>query len=288
MRWALVCLLMWWGGGIAWGGVEELRAFVAEAEAAYAEGRALLAEAAGLEEEDEAGAGALRGEALRAFRRSVVAYDGALLAAREAGIENGGLHYNRGNALLLAGKTGGAVAAYLRAERLGGVAGGDLSRNLAIARGRVTPEIEGASRGVDRGPVALGPVVWAHRAVSGEVKLWVFVVSAAVFWGLMGVRLFDRGLVARRVALVFFGVALVASGSVAADVFGERARVGVVIDGGVVARTGPGDGYGARFTGELGSGVEMTMEEERAGWVRGRLADGRVGWVERGVVEVVE
>jgi len=90
------------------------------------------------------------------------------------------------------------------------------------------------------------------------------------------------------VAVGCFGVALVTSVSVAADVVGERSPVAVVVAEGAAARTGPGEGYGRRFTEELSEGVEMRVEEVRGAWVAGRLADGRRAWVSRGSLELVE
>jgi len=222
-----------------------------------------------------------------AFGEAARLWGEAVEVAEASGIENGGLFFNRGSALLMAGEVGRAIAAYLRAERL---RPGDerVLRGLAVARDRVRTRVEGWEGGVASGMAVMRPVVWAHRRVPGVVKVWVFVVSAACFWGVLVVRLVRRGAGPWPVGAGFFAVALVTSASVAADVVGERAVVAVVVAEGVAARTGPGEGYGRRFTEDLSEGVEMRVEEVRGGWVAGRLADGRRGWVSRGAVEIVD
>ena len=226
-------------------------------------------------------------ERVEAFGEAARLWGEAVGIAESGGVENGGLHFNLGSALLMAGEVGPAIAAYLRAERL---RPGDerVARGVGVAREKVRARVEGAEGGVDSGMAIVRPLVWAHRRVPGGVKVWVFVVSAACFWGVLGVRLVRREAGPWPVAAGCFAVALLTSASVAADVLGERADVAVVVAEGVAARTGPGEGYGRRFTEDLSEGVELRVEEVRGGWVAGRLADGRRAWVERGSVEVVD
>jgi tetratricopeptide (TPR) repeat protein len=253
-------------------------AVVAEADAAYA---------AGVRERD-----AQPRLAREMFELAETGYRRVL---DEGGFTSSGLLYNLGNTHAQLNEHGAAIAAYLRARRLE-PGNADVQHNLRVVRSRVATRVEGAERGVlasGGGAVAaLRPVVWAHRATAGEAKLWVFIVSAALFWGVLGVRLWigERGgrpWPARRVALVPFAVALAASASLAWEAFGPQAEVAVVVGDEVEARTGPDESYGARFTGALAPGVELLVVERIDDWLRVRLADGRSAFVPRDAVDVI-
>ena len=252
-------------------------AVVAEAQAAYEAG----VRRAG---EDEFAAAPLFELAAIGFRRAI----------EEGGLETAALRFNLANGYARLGSLGLAIEQYLIAERLN-PADGSIRRNLLLVRGRVATLIEGAESGVvgePAGGALLEPVRAAHRAVPGPVKLWIFVGSAALFWGLLGVRLWrwsrgERAWPARRVIATPFVVALLTSASVGWEAFGLEAQVAVVVGDSVHARTGPDESYGRRFTEPLTPGVELLVLERRGAWVRGRLANGRDAFVPESGVSIV-
>jgi hypothetical protein len=202
--------------------------------------------------------------------------------ARQAGAENGALEFNLGNAYLESGDLGRAIAAYLRAERfMPGNA--DLAHNLAQARGMVSSSFDrgGTTMLVDsvarwwhlvpRGTrtalawscwLAFGGIV-AARALAGARPTHGVAGAAwrTAFWAMLG-------------GWILFGGTLLADAALAAT----RPRA-VLLEAGTTLRKGNGDGFEPAFVETLGPGVECTVLEERPGWLRLELPDGRSGWV---------
>jgi hypothetical protein len=202
--------------------------------------------------------------------------------ARQAGAENGALEFNLGNAYLESGDLGRAIAAYLRAERfMPGNA--DLAHNLAQARGMV-------SSSFDRGGTTMlvdSVARWWHLVPRGTRTALAWSCWLA-FWGIVAARALAGARpthgaagAAWRTAFwamlggwVLFGGTLLADAALAAT----RPRA-VLLEAGTTLRKGNGDGFEPAFVETLGPGVECTVLEERPGWLRLELPDGRSGWV---------
>jgi hypothetical protein len=202
--------------------------------------------------------------------------------ARQAGAENGALEFNLGNAYLESGDLGRAIAAYLRAERfMPGNA--DLAHNLAEARGMV-------SSSFDRGGTTMlvdSVARWWHLVPRGTRTALAWSCWLA-FWGIVAARALAGARPTHGVAgaawrtafwamlggWVLFGGTLLADAALAAT----RPRA-VLLEAGTTLRKGNGDGFEPAFVETLGPGVECTVLEERPGWLRLELPDGRSGWV---------
>jgi hypothetical protein len=224
---------------------------------------------------------------VQAFRQS--ARDWQRVA--ETGASNGPLHFNLGNAYFQAGDTGRAIVHYLRAERLM-PGSADLEQNLRTARASVQHSFSRAGGALLVESVAR----WWHLVPLGarEALAWL---AWAVFWSLLlahllapravGGSAFKDG--ARKVVLaasalvwVMFGGTLVAD-----RLLGSLRPQGVLVEPNVQLRKGNGDGFDPAFAEALGPGVEFTILEERPGWWRIELPDGRTGWVKAGQGERV-
>ncbi len=84
------------------------------------------------------------------------------------------------------------------------------------------------------------------------------------------------------------GAALLLLGSLLAGEAGARSRRdGVVLAGEVVARKGDGTAYQSSFVDPLHAGTEFRLLEQRAGWYRIRLSDGRTAWIPAEAAELV-
>lgn len=215
---------------------------------------------------------------MQAFREAAREWD----RARLAGAENGPLEFNLGNAYLESGELGRAIAAYLRAERF--MPGDpDLAHNLAQARSMV-------SSSFDRGGTTMlvdSVARWWHLVPRGtrEALGWA---CWLVFWGIVAARALGgarpaAGLAAAAWKFAFWAMLggwLLFGGSVIADevLAASRPRA-VLLEPGTVLRKGNGDGFEPAFVETLGPGVECTVLEERPGWLRLALPDGRTGWV---------
>jgi uncharacterized protein YgiM (DUF1202 family) len=214
---------------------------------------------------------------LDAFRASAAAWD----AVRSKGVRNGALEFNLGNAQLQSGDVGRAIASYLRAERM--IPGDpDLQANLAHARSLVT-----TSFGRPGGTMLVDSVTRVWHLVPHDVRRDVALGAWVALGALAALRLLARRTPTPGVrtawnwALGSLGaVAVLFGGSVIADAARTRtADEAVLVADAVTLRKGNGEGYDPAFAETLGHGVECRLLEERPGWLRIELPDGRSGWI---------
>ena len=244
---------------------------------------ALLREAAELyrtaDELQTAGRAAAAAEALR----------GALLRYRRVGQatgwSNGLLAYNAANTHLRLGDVGRAVLMYRRAAEL--VPGNrDVRRGLAHARGLRADRIEEtASSGAARIALFWRGLLPARTRAMAFLALWT------AFWAGFVLRMLTAG-VRRRgwlrpvgAACLLLAAALAAS--LAVDAIDARTPAGVITAASVVARQGDGHSYEPSFESALHGGTEFRLLEDRGGWWRIRLADGRRTWIAASAAELV-
>lgn len=219
----------------------------------------------------------------RAFAESAAGWE----RLRAEGFGGGALEFNLGNAYMQAGDLGRAIARYLAAERdLPGDA--DLAGNLAQARSRVASSFDRSGS-----TVLVDSVARAWHLVPAGARQAIFWSAWIAFWALLAVRLAvgpATSAAARAVlpaALWTAGVAgALFGGSLLADEALRRMNPkAVLVEQGVVLRKGNGDGFEPAFAESLGPGVECTVLEERPGWLRVELPDGRTGWVRQSQAE---
>lgn len=199
------------------------------------------------------------------------------------GIESSALHRAEGNARLLAGDVGRAIACYRRAERLDPRderTRQSLAHARALVRTSVTPGLE------ER---ALRTALWWRGIVP---RSWMFAAFAVAFGGVWAVEL-ARLVLRRRPGHAWAAacavVAAVTLGSLVVEHVAFRmVEHAVVVDRSVAARTGPSDEvYPPAFETPLSAGVEGVVTVRRDGWARLRLADGRDAWVPAGSIETI-
>ena len=195
-------------------------------------------------------------------------------------IDNHVLHANRGAALLLAGDTGHAVAAFRRAERLDPTDPA-VVQGLAAARAKVGATVAPAmpSRLTDALLAWRGHV---PRPVLAAVAIWAYVLAwIAGAARLLGVRRATTGIVAGAVLALACAAPLVIERAL--DAGPDHA---VIVAREVVGLNGPSVGaYGPTFASPLQAGLECRIMERRGDWVRIRLADARDTWVPRQAIE---
>lgn len=271
MRAVMVCVVMGLAGaGIARGeSMEKARQVLAEGEQSFERGLAAA-------EKDR--------EASTAHFRKAAATWASL---REAGVHNAKLEYNIGNAWMLTGDYGRAIASYRRGAAL--EPGNEVVReglDAARKRAGVVAPTTGvrtiAQRGVELARRAQGvapPGVWI--AVAGV--LWV------MGWAALGARVMWRTRGTGRVALGSWLLSGLVIGAPVSDALEQRSGTGaVVVAREAVARTGPSEGiYEAAFKEPLRSGLEVRVKERRGEWMRVSLPDGKEAWVRAEQVEMV-
>jgi len=210
-------------------------------------------------------------EAAELFRRVV-----------DAGVENGRLYYNLGNALLRCGRTGRAIAAYRRAEAFIPT-DARLQSNLDYARSLCRYDIpETGERAVAR------TIFFWHYETPLRWRFLAGLSAWALFWLCLIGRTFWRGVRWRYPAGVCLAIWLTLGVSVGAEIRHDAThRAGVVVANDVVVRKGNGLGYEPQFEETLSEGVEFDLLEQRDDWLHLRLPDGQEGWIRAHDAELI-
>ncbi len=193
----------------------------------------------------------------------------------EHGIDSVELHRAAGNARLLAGEPGRAIASYLRAERLDPT---DVktAQSLAYARSRVGTTITPGVR--SRTESAL---LWWRGRIPREALFLGAVIAFVGAWGIEIMIVLGTRRLGHVSAAILAIVSVALFGSLVAERYVHQSiDRGVIVAGPTDARSGPSDVvYPRSFEQQLMPGVEFVVLEHQNGWVHIRLADGRETWV---------
>ncbi len=213
------------------------------------------------------------------YRRAALRY-GRLLD--EQGIRNSKLFYNLGNAYFQLGDIGRAILNYRQAERLD-PADLNVQRNLAFARTKRQDKLD---------PAAAGQVVrtllfW-HFEWSRVTRMRLFAAAWMLMWAVLLLRLLGQHWAPREIAVGTLVLVVLLLGSMVFETVEDASTVaGVIVAPDTIARQGDGPSYEASFRDPLHAGTEFEVLEERPGWCRAELPDGRLCWLDAGDVEFV-
>ncbi len=194
----------------------------------------------------------------------------------DAGVHNGRLYYNLGNACLQAGRLGEAIFNYRRAERL---IPNDprLAENLRYARSLCRSQI----------PVSGERAFWHtlffwHHDTPLPWRVAAALLAYVIFWtGLIGwIGWRRRGWWYLLIPSLI--LCLTAGASACLDLYRPPAPVGVIVADNVTVRKGNGEGFEPQFQEKLHDGVEFTVLERRGDWLNIELRDGKTGWIRSG------
>jgi hypothetical protein len=214
-------------------------------------------------------------------------FDGALEAYSaiiDRGLESGDLHYNLGNAYFKLGRIGPAVLAYERARR---AMPGDenVLANLQLARSLTADQIEALPR------------FWGVRVWNWWVELlprgMLFGVVAFGYMGLMALFIWRFLSPAtgrtwgRRLAPACMAVTLVFALNLAIRELGVgRSDHAVVMATETPVQSAPADDPGLQLF-SIHEGTTVRIDRRSDGWLEVVLEDGKVGWLESSVVEII-
>lgn len=210
-----------------------------------------------------------------AFAEAASGYE----ALVDAGVHDGHLYYNLGDAYFKMGDLGRAVLNFRRAQRLL-PRDGDVAANLKLARAQTRVSMETP----DQGPVAnlvhrITNWVTLNEAAIVALVLWIFscgLVIAAIAWR------------QRRRVLLYasFGPAILlvfALSCVGLKLLDDMdASSAVVVATEAAVHSGPGDSYLIEFI--LYAGAEVRVIEQREEWLRIALSGDLQGWVPHNAV----
>lgn len=189
----------------------------------------------------------------------------------DAGNIDAGLFYNLGSAYYQSEEIGWALLYFRRAQQLDPR---DAATNRAIARIRAERvDFQGEERTLIDGLAT----TTARLVTMGELR-WIVLAVWGIWFALMGwwSRCRLRWL---RYAVIVSGMVLLLGGGLLVNrMYVEVERpAAVVVAGSVQVMSGPGDEYLPLF--RLFTAAELRWIEERYGWVRFLLPDGRQGWI---------
>jgi tetratricopeptide (TPR) repeat protein len=210
------------------------------------------------------------------------ALDRYLTVVGEGQGRNAKLYYNIGNSYYMIGDIGRSILFYRKAEMLD-PADGNLRHNLGYVRSQ---RLDRLPSGQLSETLRIG-LFW-HYLLSPQTKLVLFIVffaGACVTAALAILR-------ARRwkTVLLFIsaGLALLFLGSLSeGEIRLHSLHDGVVVAEEVDIRKGDGTAYQRSYLDPLHAGTEFRLLEERAGWYRILLPDGRRGWIPGTAAEMV-
>ncbi|MBP7935432.1 MAG: tetratricopeptide repeat protein [Phycisphaerae bacterium] len=216
-------------------------------------------------------------DATAAFREAA----GRFQLLVDAGIRNGKLYYNLGNACFESGQIGRAILNYRRAKEL--IPGdGRLEHNLQYARSLRRNQIEVAGQ-----RAFLQTLFFWHYGSSLGSRYRVGLAFYVLFWLMVLARSYLTGLPWRYALVPVAAAWLVLGVSVGADLLIPPRAEGVILADNVVVRKGNGERFDPQFRQPLCEGMEFVLLEQRRDWWCIELPDGKSGWIRADQAELL-
>jgi hypothetical protein len=264
----------------------------ADQEAAFRTGLELFAAGMKLHGTDRAGAQAMFSSAAATWRS----------IALNAKIHNPQLELNIANASLLAGEPARAIAAFRRAQALdpsdANIAGGLAAARRTAGTESLAPNAaavpadpgEGGIAGTIRG-IGRFLAYAADRTIRWFPVRLVLTVAAVCYLATFALGIAAafrwRGISLRHAFVAGLLCLLVAGPVIAIEISEKGVRDAVVIQDGLIARSGPAEMYDPAFKEPVRPGVECRVVETRSSWVLLLLWDGRRAWIPQSAVEFI-
>ncbi|GBC60099.1 hypothetical protein DENIS_1043 [Desulfonema ishimotonii] len=197
----------------------------------------------------------------------------------DAGVRNGKLFYNLGNAFLKNGDLGHALLWYERALRLR-PDDPDLKFNYAYARS-LTKDAGGGKAG----PIVRILFFWRYL-LSPDTIRWIAIGLNLIFWGIAAVRLVQRKKVLKAYGAVCLTLALIFTLTACYNDY-ERThfRAGVILSEKAPVRSGLSEDATELFV--LHAGSRVRIDREKGDFFRIYFSEGKIGWVEKDRIGVI-
>lgn len=210
------------------------------------------------------------------FTTSATLYEEVL----NSGIHSGMIYYNLGNCYAKMGGIGKALLYYRRAERFI-PRDGDLKFNLQYVLDQRKDKIETKNKI----PFARAFFFWYYWLSLKEL-LYIFLSANLLFWSFSLFLLYKQHDVLRWLKRITFCLFLIFGISLGIKVYTQRAiRHGVVITYEATVRSGNGHNHSPLFI--LHEGSEFRIREIAKGWMKIRLADGKIGWISSEAIQII-
>lgn len=199
----------------------------------------------------------------------------------DAGIENGKLWYNQGNAYLQCGEVGEAIAAYRSAERFIPT-DARLKANLAHARSMTSDHVSDKSTSS-----ILEQLAFWHRGLSTSAKIWLGLICWATLWTVLIVKQFAHVIAYKSIALVTAIPSCALFSSVYFDFKHQKQSFGVIVTEEAMVYTNHQSGSPLLLEKPLNEGQEFEVVNERTEWIRIQLPNGQTGWIQKDNAQIV-
>lgn len=203
----------------------------------------------------------------------------------DAGLEDGALFFNLGNAYFKQEDWGQAILNYRRAQRLM-PRDPDVRANLTLVRLQTIDQIDTQGEGLLSRLTKLAQQwLTLNEMAVATLALWfVLIILLIIFW-----RLGQSSLKQGVFYLLIIAAILLVGGlfSLGGRLYVENVRPdGVIVAEEIEVMSGPGSQYIVEFS--LHNGTEVSILEERSNWTRMALTGGQLqGWVPASAVEAV-
>ena len=214
------------------------------------------------------------------FEKAIEVYEGLI----SEGFEGTTLYYNLGNSYFRIGKLGYAILNYERALRLS-PSDEDVKHNLTFAYMSTSDRIQPL-------PAFFLFEWWESVLTSLNVNGWTYLSYSVylILLLLIGFYFFARSVFQQKIILFSgLGVLLILTLSISlliVKINRETTHIeGVIIENVITVKTSPDIKSTDAFL--IHEGLKVKLEDNIDEWVKIRLADGKVGWVENEVVEKI-
>ena len=197
------------------------------------------------------------------------------------GFESGTVYYNLGNAYFRSGKLGYAIYSYEKGLKLE-PNDEDLSYNLRISQARTFDKITELPK--------LFIIAWWEGLVTAlSVSAWSFIVIL-IFWILLisiAVYYFSRNSRFQRISFLSSSISLAILIIVVVLLFARVNReaatnYGILLQQTYSVKVSPDVKGSDTFV--IHEGIKFSIEDHVNDWVKIRLVDGKIGWIQRSVM----
>ena len=197
-----------------------------------------------------------------------------------ASAKNGKLYYNLGNAYMKNGDLGDAILWYERALKLI-PADPDLKFNLDYARGLVKDKMEN-----EQTPIFRVLFFWNHLLNALNIQQLAIVLNIG-FWSLLTVRQFIKKNVLKAPSGIILLLTVIFTATAFFNIYAAQyRRYAVVLPKEVAVRSGLTEDSTSLFG--LHAGTKVKIEKENKDHYRVFFSHGKIGWVNKALLGVIE
>lgn len=214
------------------------------------------------------------------FDKAIIIYDSLV----NAGYQGTSLYYNLANSYYRVGKLGFAILNYERALKLS-PSDDDVKHNLAFANLSTVDRIQPL-------PTFFLFDWWESILASLTINGWTYLTYFIFILLLISIVFYFFAKTIFQQKLILFSglgilvVLLISLSLLIVKIYREETVIGgVVVEQSITVKTSPDQGSTDAFV--IHEGLKVNLEDKIDNWVKIKLADGKVGWVENEAVEKI-